>query len=211
MKNAAKNAEAIRSLLRSFQAEERHAPPPEKQDSLRALVRGAMTWGVSDARVDEVMRHMDREFVNVNELRVATELEIQEMLGSRYPDIQKRVQMITRALNAIFAREHTLSLDRLRGLNRRDARQFLRELPDMNPFVEAYVMLFGFDAPAVPLDEEMLAALREKGLFDASTKVEEAQRFIENVLKDEECLPFYRGLRRMVHGGRRQRRARADN
>jgi len=207
MKNAAKTAEAIRALLRSFQAEEKNPPPPAREDPLKALVRGAMTWGVADPRAEEAMRHIEREFVNMNELRVATELEIQEILGVRYPDIQKRVQMITRSLNAIFAREHTLSLDRLRGLNRREIRQFLHELPDMNPFVEAYVMLFGFEAPAVPLDEEMLAALRARGIFDESVTVEDAQKLIENTLKDEECLVFYRGLRRMVHAAGKPRRA----
>ena len=32
----------------------------------------------------------------------------------RYPAIEQRVAMITRSLNDIFEREHTLSLDRLK-------------------------------------------------------------------------------------------------
>ena len=55
----------------------------------------------------------------------------------------------------IFESEHTLSLDRLNTLSKRDARQFLRELPEMHPFVEAYVMLFAFDGHAVPVDDEI--------------------------------------------------------
>jgi endonuclease III len=196
MKNASRYADILKSLTKSF-LKEGKAPPPEKMDPLRALVRGAMSYGVSDARADEAMRHIDREFVNINELRVATELEVQEMLGVRYPAIEQRVEMITRCLNAIFEREHTLSLDRLKSISKRDARQFVRELPDISPFVEAFVMLFAFEgAVAVPLDEEMLAYLREEGMFEDKTTPEDGQRFIENNLKAEECYDFYVSLRR---------------
>ena len=205
MKNASKYADILKSLCRAFAKEEK-AAPIQKMDPLRALVRGAMSYGVSDARADEAMRHIDREFVNINELRVATELEIQEMLGAKYPAIEQRVQMITRCLNAIFEKEHTLSLDRLRTISKRDARQYLRDLPDMNPFVEGYVMLFAFEGQAIPLDEEMLAYLREQGMFDEKTTVDEAQRFLESNVKAEECYDFYTCLRRLAMSDTRPRK-----
>jgi endonuclease III len=208
MKNATKYAEMLRSLLRAMQREGK-PPPLEKLDPLKALVRGAMSYGVSDGRADEAMQHIDDEFVNINELRVATELEVQEMLGTRYPAIEQRVEMITRCLNAIFEREHTLSLDRLKTVSKRDARQFLRELPEINPFVEAYVTLFAFEAPAVPVDEEMLAYLRGQGIFEEKTTVEEAQRFIENNIRAEDCYEFYACLRRAVHAEAEKTRKKA--
>src|SRR5213078_2554775 len=122
----------------------------------------AMSYDVSDARADEAMRAIEREFVDLNELRVATDLEIQELLGVRYPAIERRVAMITQALNNIFEREHTLSLDRLKEVSRRDARQFLRELPDIHPFVEAYVMLYSLDGNAFPIDDNMLQYLKDE-------------------------------------------------
>ena len=96
------------------------------------------------------IKAIGKEFVDLNELRVATDLEIQELLGVRYPAIEERVAMITQCLNDIFEREHTMSLDRLKTVSKRDARQFLRELPGMQPFVEAYVMLMAFDGTAFP-------------------------------------------------------------
>jgi hypothetical protein len=99
------------------------------------------------------MRAIEKEFVDLNELRVATDLEIQELLGVRYPDDRAPRRDDHASLNNIFEREHTLSLDRLKTISKRDARQFLRELPDIHPFVEAYVMLFGFDGHAFPADD----------------------------------------------------------
>src|SRR5438128_1662585 len=141
MKNASKYIDILRSLGRSF-AKEGKAPPIEKQEPLKALVRGTMSYDVPDSRAEDAMKVIDREFVNLNELRVATQLEVQDMLGSRYPEIERRVDLITLSLNSIFEKEHTLSLDRLKTVSRKDARQFLRDLPEMHPFVEAYVMVY---------------------------------------------------------------------
>jgi endonuclease III len=195
MKTAGKYAEELRSLFRKLVREEK---PPEKtaQEPLKALVRAAMSFDMPDARAEEAMKAIDGEFVDLNELRVATELEVQELLGSKYPAIELRVTMITRCLNTIFEREHTLSLERLRTVSKRDARQFLRELPDVHPFVESYVMLMSFDGHAVPVDELMLAYLREQDVVDPQTPLAEIHRFIEHHVKAEECSDFFFAVRR---------------
>jgi endonuclease III len=194
MKNATKHAETLKTLAKRL-AKDHKPVPRQAMDPLQALVRGAMSFDVPEAKVDEIMGHIEREFVDLNELRVATDLEIQELLGARYPQIEKRVAMITQSLNRIFEREHTMNLNRMKEISRRDARQFLRELPEIHPFVEAYVTLYAFDGPAVPLDEMMLSALREEGVVDGGTTLEDAQKFVEHHLKAEECYEFYATLR----------------
>jgi endonuclease III len=211
MKNATKHAEELRSLYKKLLKE--HKPEPrEPMDPLKALVRAAMSFDVSDDRADHAMKAIDKEFVDLNELRVATDLEIQELLGQRYPAIEKRVAMITLSLNNIFEREHTLSLDRLKTISKRDARKFLSELPDVHPFVEAYVMLYGFDGHAVPLDDEMLAYLREQGITDEQTNLHDAQRFVEHHIKHEESHSFFVALRAAAvaaEGGRSKKKVKA--
>ncbi len=208
MKNATKHAEELRSLYRKLLKE--HKPEPRQPiDPLKALVRGAMSFDMPDARAADAMRAIETEFVDLNELRVATDLEIQALLGGRYPAIEKRVAMITQALNNIFEREHTLNLERLKTISKRDARNFLRELPDVHPFVEAYVMLYGFDGHAIPLDEEMLAYLREQEIIDEQTTLEDAQRFVEHHIKHEESHSFFAALRAAAaaEGGRAKKKA----
>src|SRR6476659_5272884 len=124
MKNATKHAEQLRSLFRKLVKNAGKPEPMQKIDPLKALVRGAMSFDVSDGRADDAMKAIDKEFVDLNELRVATDLEIQEMLGQRYPAIEKRVAMITQSLNYIFEKEHTMNLERLNTISRRDAREF---------------------------------------------------------------------------------------
>lgn len=190
MKNATKHAEELKSLLKKM-LKERKPQPKEPMEPLKALVRGAMSFDVPDARADEAMKLIDREFVDLNELRVATDLEIAELLGNRYPAIERRVAMITLSLNHIFEKEHTLSLERLKSVSKRDARQFLRDLPGIHPFVDGFVMLYGFDAPAMPMDDGLLEYLREQEIVDEQTTLDEAQRFVEHHLKGDECYEFH--------------------
>jgi endonuclease III len=204
MKNPGKHGDDLRQLNKRLSKDgkpERGAP----LEPLDALVRGAMSYDVSDNRADDAIKMIGKEFVDLNELRVATDLEIQEMLGVRYPAIEERVAMITQCLNDIFEREHTMSLDRLKTVSKRDARQFLRELPGINPFVEAYVMLMAFDGNAFPIDQEMLNYLLEEEILEEETALAEAQKFVENQIKGEEIYDFYRLLRRAVIDGPRKK------
>jgi endonuclease III len=205
MKNATKHADDLKSLCRKLIRE--HKPEPKvAQEPLIALVRGAMSFDVSDSRAADAIKAIEKEFVDLNELRVATDLEIQEMLGQRYPEIERRVKMITQSLNNIFEREHTLSLNRLREISRRDARQFLRELPEIHPFVEAYVMLMALDGNAFPMDDSMLEFLREEEIVEEQATLEDAQKFVEHHIKAEELYPLYVSLRQEAMDGSKGKR-----
>jgi len=194
MKNATKHADELKSLCRKLIREHKPCEKPN-QEPLWALVRGAMSFDVSDSRAEDAIKVIERDFVDLNELRVATELEVQDLLGVRYPRIEDRVKLITSALNAIFEKEHTLSLNRLKEISRRDARQFLRDLPEMIPFVDAYVMLMSFDGHAFPVDQQMLDYLTGAEILEEGTSIEDAQKFAEHHLKAEEMYPFYVALR----------------
>jgi hypothetical protein len=195
MKNAAKYTEIIKNLQKSF-LKEGKAPPAPKIDPLSALVKGALSYDIPDPRVEEALKVIGKEFVNLNELRVATQLEVRDMLGNKFPNIEQRVDLITLSLNMIFEREHTLSLDRLKTISRKDARQFLRELPGMLPYVEAYIMLVGLEGHALPIDSESIVFFRSLGIFDEKTTLDDAQKFIESHLKAEECWDFHYQLRK---------------
>ncbi len=155
------------------------------------------------------MKAIEKEFVDLNELRVATELEVQELLGQRYPKIEERVTMITLALNNIFEREHTLSLNRLKDISRRDARNFLRELPEIHPFVEAYVMMFAFEGHSFPIDETILDLLVDEEIVEEGTSLVDAQKFVEHHLKDDECYAFYHALRQVAFEERKSTKKKA--
>jgi endonuclease III len=198
MKNAGKHADELKSLLKKLLKEAKPAPLA-KLEAVPAIVRAALSFDVTDARAEEATKVIEREFVDLNELRVATELELQAMIGPRYPQIDRRATMMVQLLNTIFEREGTLSLERLRTLKKAEARQALRDLPGMHPFVEAYLLLFCFEQAAFPIDDTMLTYFQRLGIMDEGTTLADAQKFIEGHLKADDLYELYAALRRTVY------------
>ncbi|HEY0007630.1 MAG TPA: hypothetical protein VGB55_02805 [Tepidisphaeraceae bacterium] len=195
MKNATKHAENLKSLHKKL-LKEGKPEPMHAVDPLRAMVMGVLSSDVSDARVADAMKVIDREFVDLNELRVATELEVIDLIGAKYPDIEHRALVFREMLNAIFEKEHTLSLERIKTLNRKEMRAFLHELPEMTAYVEAYTALFGLGQTGVPVDQMTLEVLVEADAVEAGTSIEEAQKFVEAQVKGDDCYDFYAVARR---------------
>jgi endonuclease III len=194
MKNATKHADALKSLVKKS-AKDVTVPPLEVIDPLRALVRSCFCFDTTDARAAEALAAIDKEFVDLNELRVATELELQEIVGLKFPQIEKRCHMLRSILMMIFEREGTLSFERVKGLNKKELRQTLRELPTMTPFVEAYTALYGFEAAAFPMDDSVLSLLKDSAAVEDETTLDEAQKFVEQNVKADDVYTAWYALR----------------
>jgi len=205
MKSATKHADGLKSFTKRLLKNYDPKPRPS-YEPIPALVRGVFGYDVPDSRVDDAMRIIDEQFVDLNEVRVATELELEEIIGPRYPGIERRCSMAVSAMMHIYEREHVLNLNRLKELGKREARQFLRDLPGLHPFAEAFTMLHSFDGHAFPLDETMLFRLRDEEIIDGDMPLEEAQRFVEHYLKADEVYEVFSVLRQCVHDTSHKRR-----
>jgi endonuclease III len=195
MKNATKHADNVRSLVKKL-LKEGKPDPKQVVDPVRALVSGILTFDTTDNRCADAWKVIDREFVDINELRVATELEVIDLIGAKYPQIEQRAVMFREALNAIFEKEHTLSLERLKTLGRKEARQVLRELPEVTPYVEGYTTLYGLDEAAIPVDKTILDFLIENDCLEPDTSLEDAQKFLESQFKVDEMYDAFFVIRR---------------
>lgn len=186
-----------KKVLKDAKAEETDTPQAQVEP-LRAIVKAVLAYDTTDTKVEEAMTVIDREFVDINEFRVATELEMQDLIGAKYPDIIERSVKAVTILNALFEKEGTLTAERLKTLGKRDLRQYLRELPGMTPFIEAYILVHGFDAPAIPVDNDLLETLREEEAVAEDATTGDAQRLLENAIKAEEYVGFYLTTRKQV-------------
>lgn len=194
MKNASKHATAIRSLYRKLIRQHRPGPPPQTEP-LRAMVMGVLCEQCDDARAQKAMEVFEETFVDINELRVATELELAAMIGNRYPAAPMRAIRLRELLMSLFDAEGRLCIDRIAAMNKKDQRSTLRALPMMTPFVEGYVSLVGFEQAAIPVDESIRAFLIHRDALEPETTQEEAQRFLEAHIKADECWPFFQACR----------------
>jgi hypothetical protein len=185
MKNAGKHADTLKSLLKKLSKDGKSRERP-KLDPIRAIVYASLLSGASWKRVDEAIKKFEDEFVDFNELRVATELEVIDLVGEELPGIEDKAAIMRNVLHGIFDRENSYKLDRLGELKKAELRDYLRGLPMINAFVEAFVTLAAFEHNAFPVDEEMHGYLVDEECVDPDSTLDEAQSFLEQNVKGDD-------------------------
>ncbi len=195
MRGATECARRLKRVIRSIRSESGRADPLPADDPITHLILGVFSRDAPESRAREALERMRRLVVDYNELRVTAPREIAEQVGD-YPDAYTKAEDMSRALNRIFAIEHTVSLAPLAGRSRKEVRDYLARIDGLEPYTRARVMLFGLQQHAVPLDEAMWAHARRLGLVDARCSLEEAQSFLERQIDPAFAVEFFLGFRR---------------
>lgn len=190
MKNASKHAATLKSLHKKLCRQHKAGDRPEI-DPLRALVLGVLREDCDDGKAERALAALDAEFVDINELRVATELELSSLIGEDYPRGIDRSLRLREILMSVFDAEGRLSIARVAAMNKKEQRAVLHRIPTMSPFVEGHAALLGFGQAAVPVDERMREYLEGQGVIEPESTLDEVQRFLETNLRSEECWPFF--------------------
>lgn len=177
MKNAGACAEQLDALLARLSSAP-DVPPPHGDDPVETLIYSFLLWGSSRTAADAAYRALKHGFVDYNELRVSLPYEIALCLRQKDSRSLERCQRLRASLNDLFRREHVVSLDRVKGMGKRDARKYIETLEGMVPYVAARVMLLCFDIHAIPVDDALRALLIEEGAADASADIVEVSAYL---------------------------------
>lgn len=200
MKNASKHAATLKALLKRLVKQHKAEARPQLEP-LRALVLGVLREDCDDKRAEEAMVRYDEEFVDVNELRVATELELADLMGMKYPGVAERSVRLRDMLMQLFDVEGRLTVERIAGLTKKEQRQSLRRVPTVTPFIEAHLTMLGFGQSAMPVDRAMRDFLVAEGAVDEEADLDVIQKFLEANLKADQCWPAFVALREAVATG----------
>ena len=117
--------------------------------------------------------------VDWNEIRVSTAAQVQEAIGLEGDGVRERCRMLIRSLEAIYNRENQVSLDHLKKLPRREARQYLEELDGLSDYAVASVFLWSLGGHAIPVHEALHQALRDQELVHPEADTKTVQAFLE--------------------------------
>ncbi len=175
--NAEALAEPILHLAASIEA--RRGTPPASDPSLDRMPLGAdpliyqlvyslLLWEASHELAARCMEAIRTEVVDFNELRVCSVEEVGAMLPRGCPERTERADRMLTALNAVFLREHGLTLTHLAGMSKREARQYLDALPGLPQFVAARMVLVTLGGHAFPVDSRIGRVLAAAGLITAA-------------------------------------------
>lgn len=152
---------------------------PEPVDPIRGLATAVLGVECGDKVASRAIDRAFDSMLDWNELRVSSVNEVEKAMGSAIPQVRARCELLLSALAAIFQREDRMSLERLSGLGRREAKHYLESLDGVDDYAVASVMLWSLGAHAIPVNDPLLEALRDAELVHPAANRGEVQAFLE--------------------------------
>ena len=190
MKDGTHYADRLKKAYAKIKHSISEADIPEPRDAIRCLALGILG---SDNGPDRAERQLNKALglvVDWNEIRVSNVNEVAALLGDASADSLRRCQNLLDALHAIYGRENKVSLDRLKSMGRREARQYLETLKGVDEYAVAYVVLWSFGGHAIPVWNHVMGTLRDADLVHPAATRAEIQAFLERNVSAADAKAF---------------------
>lgn len=195
MKNSKEYSKKIQSLFRSLKRKYPKAQEVSYENIEDALVYSVISEKMNEKKAESAIRRFGEYFVDLNDLRVSRVEEITEMLGENTPLAREIASRITRVLQNIFNDYHKISLEALKKIGKRPARQILEKIDGSSRFVVYYCMLTSLHGHAIPLTEDMIEYLRNNDLVDSNADEQQIAGFLAKQISAKNGYEFYALLR----------------
>ncbi len=188
MKNATQYTQKLKQLLTRLK--KNPVPEPAIEGELRpmeVLVLAIMRRNASASQAVEALERIRAEFVDFNEMRVAPPRDLVEVFGRKMPDVRLKGEQLPAMLNHVFDQGHDMELQYLQPMAKRERRTHLRDALGLDDFGAAFIELYLFDEPTVPVDERMLARLQADGCAPADASAEEVRALLDKAVPAKEA------------------------
>jgi endonuclease III len=196
MKNSKEYATRLQKLYRGLKRAHPKVEEVTYDDPIEALVYGVVSERISEASTQKAMKGFRTTFVDWNDLRVSRVEEILDVLEEDSPASRAAASSLITALRAIFDEYHALSLQPLKKVGKRPAKQTLETLDGVGHFVVCYCMLTSLQGHAVPLTETMAAYLKDNEVVDPEADAADIEGFLTRQVAAKNAYEFYSLLRR---------------
>jgi endonuclease III len=158
--SASKRFKAIFPLLEK--AYGRREPFTERPPLEQVLVTLLLKDGKERPAL-RAIRKLQREFVDLNEARIASPDHIDDLLGRGYPAGVGR--QVTRALTAIFNEAQAMNLDAILKLDAKEAEAKFRRMNDLPSRVAGELLMANFGMKQLPAGAGLLRVAQRAGLM----------------------------------------------
>ncbi len=194
MKNATKYQKKIKKFLSGLRKSV--TPPPVDQDPFAVMVK-AILAADAPKQAAKAFDTLEKEYVDLNELRVSPVKEIADTLGRDFPHARRKAEEITSVMNAIFTSRNNLKLDYVEKMPKRDLRRHLHEL-GLTPFAAAVMMMQIFGGHAIPVDQGLVDCLEMDEYIDPGSTIEDVQAFLERIILQKQAHAAHEFFREYV-------------
>jgi len=206
MKNSKEYSKKIQRLYRSLSRKHPKVQKVIHDEPVNAIVYAIISSELSEKATESAIKNFADYFIDLNDLRVSRTEEIVDMLGEDNPATRNIASTITTVLRAVFNEYHKVSLEALKKIGKRTARQILEKLDGTSRFVVDYCMLTSLQGHAIPLTKRMIEYLISKELVYPDADEQQIGGFLTKQISAKQGYEFYALLRRESEASRRKRK-----
>ena len=196
MKNSKEYSKKVHKLYRTLKRKYPKVQRAIYERIVDSLVYAIISENMSETAARSAIKRFADYFVDSNDLRVSRAEEIIEALGADTPVARDIAWALTSALRAVFERYNRVSLEALRKMSKRPAKQALEKIDGASHFVVNYCMLTSLHGHAIPLTKKMIEYLRSNELVHPEADEQEIEGFLARQISAENAYEFYALLRR---------------
>jgi len=196
MKNSKEHAQRLQRLYRELKRAHPEVEKTTYEDPVDALICGIISERMSESAAQKAFREITKAFVDWNDLRVSRVEEVAEVLGRKTVSSRATALTLTAALRRIFDEYHKISLQTLKKLGRRPARQDLEKIEGVSRFVINYCLLTSLETHVIPVTQPMADYLKQNGIIDANADEDDVEGFLTRCVAAKDAHEFYALLRR---------------
>jgi len=195
MKDSKEYSKKIQKLFRELKQKGAKSVLTEYDEPVDALIYAVVSEQISEGEAIVSIKRLKDYFIDWNDLRVASIDEITEVLGPDIAPARSIATTLVNILKAVFEKYNMLTLQPLKKLGKRPAKQVLEKFTGVTPFVVDYLMLTSLQGHAIPLTPKMMEYLKANGLAHNDSTYEETEGFLARQIPMKSAYEFYVGLR----------------
>jgi endonuclease III len=195
------NAAQNQDLLKVISAlEERYGQRKSGKftDFIEALVFQILELGAQEKSARDALKRLRDEYVDWNDMRVATVRELEDILGSKYVQVRKKAEDIKHLLADLYTAFRRMEIGELPP----EGVETLRALPETTNVRKddlERALVLTMDFKVFPCDEDQFKLLKFLGGVPKQLTMQQGVKKVEESLDAEQMIALSRGLREHVH------------
>lgn len=168
--------------------------PRDSRPVLETLLFAACLEDAAFDTAQRVFDHLLKSFHDLNEIRVSSITEIENVLAD-LPDPEWKALRIRETLQHTFEKHYSFDLDAIKRKTMDAAEKQLTEIRYLTPFVRNYVLQHCLGSHVVPIDDASRTVLVWLGLVERDATQEGASEEMKSGLKKQDCPLFVHLIR----------------
>jgi endonuclease III len=201
-KAAGGNASLATDLMKVCEAlEERYGRRKAQkfEDFIEALVYQILELGVAEATAKATLKRLHDEYIDWNDMRVASVREIEDVLGAKYYRAREKAEDIKHLLADLYTAFRRMDIHDLLNAEGIETLRALPETTNIRKDMVERSLLLALDVKVFPCDEDQFRLLKFLGGVPKHLNLQQGIKKVEESLDAEQMLRLSRVLREHVH------------